>query len=79
MKYNHNSHGYIYNSYLQAKAMKTYNHESQKRVNKPYYFIYMDLVSQINSISFSGKKYFFIFEDNITRMIKIYISIKKND
>ena len=79
IKYKDNSHGYVCNSCLGAKATKIYNHQPQKRLDWPYQFVYTDLVSFINLIGFSSEKYFFIFTNDVIRKTKTYTGIKKSD
>lgn len=79
IKLDDDSDGYICDSYLQAKATKTYHRDPQKRSKKPYQFVHTNLVGPIHLIGFLGEKYFFTFTDNATRMTETYTGTKKSD
>ena len=72
IKFNDNSGEYIYDSYLPAKATKTYHQELQKRLEKLYQFVQISLVGRIDLISFLGKKDFITFNDDTTRITHTY-------
>lgn len=79
ISFNDDSNGYICNSCQWAKAIKVYNREPQKRAQRLYQLIHIDLVGPIKSISFSGERYFFTFINDCTRMTETYTGSRKSN
>ncbi len=62
-----------------AKATKVHNRQPQTRAQRPYQFVYTDLIGPINPMGLIGKRYFFTFTDDCTRMTETYTGTKKSD
>ena len=56
-----------------------YNREPQKRAQRPYQFVYTDLVGPIKPLDFSGQQYLFIFTDDCTKLTETYTANKKSN
>lgn len=72
------SESHFSDSCQQAKIIKIYNQELQKRFQQPYQFIYTDLAGLINYVGSAGKRQFFTFTNNCTWYIKMYTDSKKS-